>query len=248
MFFGGFAGALAARGAVEAGDCACAETQTQTAREPVAGTPWTSGAHDTLLARVKVTNMKVFGVPTPGGSADRPCVFVKLETSAGLAGWGEATLEGKACAVMGCLEDFRDFVVGADPIQVEHHWQSLYVHSFYRAGPVIGSAISGIDQALWDLRGKILGLPVYQLLGGPFDAAGVRGYYHAGGRTREELARLRETAESLGVTCFKTGPAARTFEWIDTHQKIEAVVKHLQMLREGLGPDLDIAIDFHAKA
>jgi len=76
----------------------------------------------------------------------------------------------------------------------------------------------------------------------------VRGYYHAGGRTKEELARLRQTAESLGITCFKTGPAARTFEWIDTHQKIDAVVKHLQMLREGLGPDIDIGIDFHAKS
>ena len=152
---------------------------------------------------------------------------MKLETNEGLIGWGEATLEGKAGAVMACIDDFREYIIGADPMQVEHHWQSMYVHSFYRAGPVIGSAISGIDQALWDLRGKILGLPVYKLLGGPFDARGVRGYYHAGGRTKEELARLRETAVSQGITCFKTGPAGRTFEWIDTHQKIDAAVKHL---------------------
>ena len=88
---------------------------------------------------------------------------------------------------MHCIEDFREFLIGKDPMQVEHHWQSMYVHSFYRAGPVIGSAISGIDQALWDIRGKVLGMPVYKLLGGPVDARGVRGYYHARARTKEEL-------------------------------------------------------------
>jgi galactonate dehydratase len=115
---------------------------------------------------LKVTDLKVFGVSLTPGS-DRPYVFVKLETNQGLVGWGEGTLEGKAQAAMSCIQDFRDFVVGKDPMQVKHHWQSMYVHSFYRAGPVIGSAISGIDQALWDLRGKALNVPVYQLLGGP---------------------------------------------------------------------------------
>src|SRR5258708_6223366 len=83
-------------------------------------------------SRVRITGMKVFGVSlTP--DSDRPYVFVKLETNQGVTGWGEATLEGKAGPVMACLEDFREFVISADPIQVEHHWQSMYVHSFYRA-------------------------------------------------------------------------------------------------------------------
>jgi galactonate dehydratase len=153
-----------------------------------------------LSSGLKVTNLKVFGVSlTP--DSDRPYVFVKLETNQGLVGWGEGTLEGKAKAAMSCIEDFRDFVIGKDPMQVEHHWQSMYVHSFYRAGPVIGSAISGIDQALWDLRGKALGVPVYQLLGGPYDKEGVRGYYHAeNARTDEQLAKLRETALQEGVS------------------------------------------------
>ncbi|MCU1291252.1 MAG: galactonate dehydratase, partial [Bryobacterales bacterium] len=129
---------------------------------------------------LKITNVKVFGISiTP--KSDRPYVFVKIETNQGVVGWGEGTLEGKAGAVMACVNDFRDFLIGADPMQVEHIWQSMYVHSFYRAGPVIGSAISGIDQALWDLRGKALGMPVHKLLGGPFDARGVRGYYHVDG-------------------------------------------------------------------
>lgn len=194
---------------------------------------------------VKITNMKVFGVSlTP--ESDRPYVFVKLETNQGLVGWGEGTLEGKAGAVMACVQDFRDFIVGKDPLQVEHHWQSMYVHSFYRAGPVIGSAISGIDQALWDLRGKILGMPVYKLLGGPMDPRGVRGYYHARASTKEQLMKLRETAVAQGVTCFKTGIPG-TYEFIETNAKIDRAVRGMQLLREGLGPDIDIGVDFHAK-
>src|SRR3954469_7110440 len=154
---------------------------------------------------LKITGVKVFGVSLTATS-DRPYVFVKLETNQGLVGWGEGTLEGKASAVMACVNDFPDFLIGAHPMQVEHIWQSMYVHSFYRAGPVIGSAISGIDQALWDIRGKALGVPVYQLLGGPYDERGVRGYYHAeNARTDEDLAKLRETALSTGVSCFKVG-------------------------------------------
>jgi galactonate dehydratase len=162
-------------------------------------------------------------------------------------GWGEGTLEGKAGATMACIEDFRDFVIGADPMQVEHIWQSMYVHSFYRAGPVMGSAISAIDQALWDIRGKALGVPVYRLLGGPLDPRGVRGYYHADGvRTPEGLKKLRETAIQQGVSCFKTG-LPTYYEWIETRKKISAAVKSMQMLRENLGPEIDIAVDFHAK-
>lgn len=208
--------------------------------------PWAELA-SRVGSRVRVTNIKVLPVFVPAGPADRPYVLVKLETDAGLVGWGEATLEGKANAVAGCLHDLQDYIVGCDPMQAEHHWQSMYVHSFYRGGPVIGSAISGIDQALWDVRGKMLGLPVYELLGGPFDARGVRGYYHAGGRTREQLAELRETAASQGITCVKTGPAARTFEWLDSHAKIDRAIKSLELIREVLGPGIDIAVDFHAK-
>src|ERR1700730_2233972 len=161
---------------------------------------------------LKITGVKVFGVSlTP--NSDRPYVFVKLETNQGLIGWGEGTLEGKAGAVMACVNDFRDFLIGADPMQVEHIWQSMYVHSFYRAGPVIGSAISGIDQALWDLRGKAMGMPVYKLLGGPFDPRGVRGYYHVFAANREQLAQVRETAKEQGVTCVKSGIPGY-YEWI----------------------------------
>ena len=98
-------------------------------------------------SKVKITNVKVFGVSlTP--NSDRPYVFVKLETDAGTDGLGRRHAGRQGGATMACVNDFRDFLIGADPMQSEHHWQSMYVHSFYRAGPVIGSAISGIDQAL----------------------------------------------------------------------------------------------------
>ena len=231
------AGSLLGAGAARAADrCGC-ELFPQAALG--------SDAFRSVGSGIKITNVKVFGVSlTP--ESDRPYVFVKLETNQGVIGWGEGTLEGKAAAVMSCVQDFRDFLIGSDTMQVEHHWQSMYVHSFYRAGPVIGSAISGIDQALWDIRGKVMGVPVYQLLGGPFDARGVRGYYHARGESREQLLQLRESAAKLGVSCFKSGIPGY-YEWIETHAKIDRAVKAMQFLREGLGPDIDIAIDFHAK-
>lgn len=196
-------------------------------------------------SKIRITNVKVFGVSlTP--DSDRPYVFVKLETNQGLVGWGEGTLEGKAAAVMACVEDFKEFLIGADPMQVEHIWQSMYIHSFYRAGPVIGSAISGIDQALWDLRGKALGQPVYKLLGGPMHPKGVRGYYHVRAFNLQELREVRASAKQMGVTCMKGGIPGY-YEWIDTRSAIKRAVGQMEMLREGLGPDIDIGVDFHAK-
>ena len=233
---GTMAGTLLARRPSTARNCACApHLQNALGRE----------ALESVGTKVRITEMKVLGVSlTP--ESDRPYVFVKLETDAGVIGWGEATLEGKAGAVMACVNDFREFLIGSDPMQVEHHWQSMYVHSFYRAGPVMGSAISGIDQALWDIRGKLLGMPVYRMLGGPFDPRGVRGYYHARAQTPDELRRLRDVAESLGVTCFKTGIPGY-YEWIETRSKIRQAIRAIQMVRENLGPKIDIGVDFHAK-
>lgn len=237
LFTAAAAGLFAGKSAMAGIDCGCAFAPPQNALG--------GDAFRSVGSKIKITGVKVFGVSlTP--NSDRPYVFVKIETDAGVIGWGEGTLEGKAAAVMACIEDFREFLIGSDPMQVEHHWQSMYVHSFYRAGPVIGSAISAIDQAMWDIRGKVLGLPVYQLLGGPVDPKGVRGYYHARASTPDELQKLRQTAVQQGVSCFKTG-IPEYYEFIETHAKIKRAVKYMEMLRENLGPDLDIAVDFHAK-
>ena len=89
-----------------------------------------------------------------------------MQTDAGITGIGEASLEGKTEAVVGAIDDVKEYLIGQDPTRIEHHWQTMYRHSFWRGGVVIGSAISGIEQALWDILGKALGVPVYELLGG----------------------------------------------------------------------------------
>jgi galactonate dehydratase len=197
---------------------------------------------------VRITGMSVHGVTLDEkiGRSDRPYVFVKLETNQGVVGWGEATLEGKAAAAMACVNDLRDFIIGSDPMQVEHLYQLMYIGSFYRGGPVLGSAVSGIDQALWDIRGKILGLPVCELLGGPVDPRGVRGYYHASAWTLAEARALRDKTRQAGVTALKF-QLPDLLEWIGTHKKLTRAVKHMETLREGLGPDIDFAVDFHAR-
>jgi galactonate dehydratase len=199
-------------------------------------------------SKLRITGMKVFGVTLDErlGAADRPYVFVKLETNQGVVGWGEATLEGKAAAAMACVLDLKDLIVGSDPMQVEHIYQLMYIGSFYRGGPVLGSAISGIDQALWDIRGKVLGLPVYELLGGPIDPRGVRGYYHASAWTLEQARELRDKAREAGVSAFKF-QLPDLLEWVETNAKIKRAVRALEVYREGLGPDIDFAVDFHAR-
>jgi galactonate dehydratase len=223
-------------------DCCTAETLEQAPAPAVTASATLSPAP----GRLKVTGVKALGV-TWDASSDRPYVFVKIETNAGVVGWGEATLEGKAGAVIATVNDLRDFLLGQDPMQVEHLWQSIYVHSFYRGGPILGSALSGIDQALWDIRGKVLGQPVYRLLGGPLDHRGVRGYYHVGVQGQgAELAAVRTAAERQGITAFKSGiPGA--YEWIATNRAISRAVESIARLREGLGDGVDLGIDFHAK-
>lgn len=241
----GFAGAATpvGRGARPAFDCGCSMQVTRSSGKP----PGTE-AFRNVGSKLRITNMQVFGVTLDERIApsDRPYVFVKLETNQGVTGWGEATLEGKAAAAMACVLDLKDLIVGSDPMQVEHLYQLMYVGSFYRGGPVLGSAISGIDQALWDIRGKVLNMPVYELLGGPVDPRGVRGYYHASAWTLAEARELRDKTKQAGVTALKF-QLPDLLEWVETGAKISRAVKHMEMLREGLGPDLDFAVDFHAR-
>lgn len=224
-------------------DCGCAlQVQVSTEKPPGAS------AFKGVGSNLRITNMQVFGVTLDEriAQADRPYVFVKLETNQGVIGWGEATLEGKASAAMACVMDLKDLIIGSDPMQVEHLWQLMYVGSFYRGGPVLGSAISGIDQALWDIRGKVMNLPVYELLGGPVDPRGVRGYYHASAWSLAQARELRDQTKAAGVTALKF-QLPDLLEWVETGAKLTRAVKHMEMLREGLGPDLDFAVDFHAR-
>lgn len=248
-FLGGIgAGAMASRLRAQPG-CDCAMM-------PQLAAPIGAEAFASVGTKVRITNVKVFGVSlTP--DSDRPYVFVKIETNQGVVGWGEGTLEGKAAAVIACVHDFRDFLIGADPMQVEHHWQSMYVHSFYRAGPVMGSAISGIDQALWDIRGKCLGQPVYQLLGGAVRDR-VRMYTHLGGGDMKAVYETQQAVDPAPMVALAQEVVARGYsavkvlltpptESLSRAAEFAQADRFMRALRDGLGDGIDIMVDCHGR-
>lgn len=179
--------------------------------------------------------------------------LVKVTTNDGIVGWGESTLEGKPRSVMGAIDELCDYLIDKDPLRIEHHWQHIYRSAFFRGGNVLMSALSGIDQALWDIAGKYHGVPVYQLLGGPVRDR-IRVYAHwnlhdlsDAGRdaSRERLEYLRQTG---GYQAFKSGPA-RHLKW-RAHEppaKIDELVNSAYLMREWLGPEVEIAFDFHGR-
>ncbi len=166
-------------------------------------------------------------------------LFLRIHTDAGIVGLGEPIVEGRARTVAEAVAELAPYLIGKDPRPVAHHWQAMYRHAFYRGGPVLTSAISGIDQALWDIKGKALGVPVYELLGGPTRTR-VRVYAHAG--TPERLRQLK----NQGFTAFKTGPAKeRPARIVENKAFVDNVVKRFAELREAAGDECDIGIDFH---
>src|SRR5919112_771906 len=129
-------------------------------------------------------------------------LFLKIHTNAGVVGLGEPVVEGRALTCQTAIKEIEPYLIGKDPRAVVHHWQAIYRHAFYRGGPILTSALSGIDQALWDIKGKALGVPVYELLGGPTRDR-VRVYAHAG--QTDQMKKL----QGQGFTAFKTGVARR---------------------------------------
>jgi galactonate dehydratase len=169
-------------------------------------------------------------------------LFLKIHTDAGIVGLGEPVVEGRAETVATAVKEVEPYLVGKDPRQVTHHWQAIYRHAFYRGGPVLTSALSGIDMALWDIKGKALGVPVYELLGGPTRSK-VRLY--AAARTPADIRR----GVAAGFTAFKTGPQFRRRypRYIETPSQLGHAVEQFAALRKAGGDDVDIAIDFHGK-
>lgn len=169
-------------------------------------------------------------------------LFLKIHTDAGIVGLGEPIVEGRADTVAAAIKEIEPYLVGKDPRQVTHHWQAIYRHAFYRGGPVLTSALSGIDMALWDIKGKALGVPVYELLGGPTRSK-VRLYAAAG-----TPAAIKQGV-AAGFTAFKTGPTFRRRypRYIETPSQVGYAVEQFAALRKAAGDDIDIAIDFHGK-
>src|SRR5690242_1239643 len=166
-------------------------------------------------------------------------LFLKIHTNAGIVGLGEPITEGRALTCQEAVKEIEPYLVGKDPRAVAHHWQAIYRHAFYRGGPILTSALSGVDQALWDIKGKALGVPVYEMLGGPTRNR-VRVYAHAG--TPDAM----KAAKAKGFTAFKTGPAKRRpARYIETPAAVQYAADKFGELRQAMGNDIDIAIDFH---
>ena len=172
-------------------------------------------------------------------------LFLKIETDAGVARLGEPIVEGRAATVAAALSELADYLIGADPALIEDHWQKLFKGGFYRGGPILSSAVAGIDQALWDIAGKTHGVPVYTLLGGPVRDR-IRVYAWIGGDDPSEVAEQAAARVKAGFSAVKmnaTGP----FGVIETPRAVDGVLARVAAVREALGPERDMAIDFHGR-
>ena len=176
--------------------------------------------------------------------------LVKVTTDNDLVGWGETTLEGKPKSVFGAVEELAEYLIGKDPLRIEHHWQHVYRSAFFRGVNVLMTALSGIDQALWDITGKYYGVPVYKLLGGA-QRDRVRVYAHWGIRdlSDEGKAKSKDRLDWLaqsGYTAYKAGPAGK-WRAHESPATIDKFVECAYTMREWVGPNVELAFDFHGK-
>lgn len=166
-------------------------------------------------------------------------LFLKIHTDEGIVGWGEPITEGRAKTCAAAVQEVAPYLIGKDPRAVVHHWQAIYRHAFYRGGPILTSVLSGIEQALWDIKGKALGVPIYELLGGPTRDR-VRVYAHA--RTPEAIREYK----ARGFTAFKTGVNRGTeLGIVASPAEVDQAIAAFAALREAGGKEVDIGIDFH---
>ncbi len=187
---------------------------------------------------MKITELKLYTVPPRW-------LFLKVETDQGLCGWGEPVIEGRADTVRAAVEEIKEYLLGKDPMQIEDHWQTLYRGGFYRGGPVLMSAIAGVDQALWDIKGKALGVPVYELLGGRCRDR-LKVYCWIGGDRPNDIRAAAKEKFEQGYSAIKMN-ATEEMHYIDSFPKVQAVVDRVAAIREELGYRMDIAVDFHGR-
>lgn len=172
-------------------------------------------------------------------------LFVRIETEGGIVGWGEATCEGRSESVRTAIDQLSELLVGRDALRVEDHWQLMTKGSFYRGGPILSSAVSGLDQALWDIAGKRCAAPVHQLLGGPVRDR-IRVYGWVGGDEPAEVAEQISEQLDAGLTAVKMNASGR-LNTMATAAELDAVVRRVAAARDVLGNNRDVAIDFHGR-
>ncbi len=173
-------------------------------------------------------------------------LFLRIETENGIVGWGEPVIEGRADTVAAAVMELKSYIIGKNANNIEDIFQVLYRGGFYRGGPILTSAISGIEQALWDIKGKSLGIPIYDFFGGNVRNK-MKVYCWIGGETASEAAvDLAVQKLNEGYTAIKMNATAN-LTWIDTHEKVKEVVDRVEAIRAAVGNKLEIGLDFHGR-
>lgn len=187
---------------------------------------------------MKITKITTYIVPPRW-------LFLKIETDEGIFGWGEPVVEGRAHTVAAAVDELSDYLIGQDPLQIEKHWQAMYRGAFYRGGPILMSAIAGVDQALWDIKGKYHNAPVHQLLGGQVRDR-IRVYAWVGGDRPDAIVASAKAAIDGGFKATKMN-ITEEMQIVDTIATVDQAVERMASLREAVGNKLDIAVDFHGR-
>jgi galactonate dehydratase len=188
---------------------------------------------------MKIVGIETFLVPPRW-------LFCRIETDEGIVGWGEPVVEGRAETVRAAVQEMSDYLIGQDASRIEDHWQVLSKGGFYRGGPVLSSAVAGIDQALWDIAGKVYGAPVHALLGGPVRER-IRMYAWAHGDSPEELAEAARERIRAGYTAVKICPIGVP-GFLGPPDAISSIVDRVAAVREAIGANHDLAVDLHGRA
>lgn len=172
-------------------------------------------------------------------------LFLKITTDTGFIGWGEPVIEGKAATVKAAVSELMDQIIGENPCNIEGLWNQMYRSSFYRGGPILMSAIAGIDQALWDIKGKYYNAPVHQLLGGKAREK-IKVYSWIGGDRPSDVAMEAQKVADKGFTAIKMN-ATEELQYIDDFNKVQDVIERVDAIRKQMGDNFGIGIDFHGR-
>ena len=187
---------------------------------------------------MKITRLTTYRLPPRW-------MFLKIETDEGITGWGEPVIEGRARTVETAVAELADYLIGKDPSRINDLWQTLYRAGFYRGGPILMSAIAGIDQALWDIKGKVLGAPVYELLGGLVRDKMKMYSWVGGDRPAEVIAGIRKL-QAIGFDTFKLN-GCEEMALIDNSRTVDAAVAVVAEIREAFGNNIEFGLDFHGR-
>ena len=195
-----------------------------------------------MSERQSITDVRTVAV----GAGWRNYVYVLIDTDRGITGLGEASLGGQTHAVLGMIEDLKPLLIGADPFRIEHIWQQAYRHAFWHGGVTFLSALSGIEVALWDIKGQALGVPIWRMMGGLVRDR-IRAYANGPrGDTPDELARSAVDLVAKGYGALKFTPFDAT-PILAGRRAIDAAVAKVRAVREAVGPEVELMVDGHGR-